>query len=44
MYAMDWNARAPRYVQEACVLTWSQESLQQYWHLCSYIGSLRDAR
>ena len=32
----DWNARVARYVQEAGVLTWSQRSLQQYWHLCSY--------
>ena len=40
----DWNARVARYVQEAGVLTWSQRSLQQYWHLCSYIAGLPDAR
>ena len=40
----DWNARVARYVQEAGILTWSQRSLQQYWHLCSYIAGLPDAR
>ena len=40
----DWNARVARYVQEAGVLTWSQRSLQQYWHLCSYIAGLHDSR
>ena len=33
-----------RYVQEAGVLTWAQRSLQQYWHLCSYIAGLPAAR
>ena len=40
----DWNARVARYVQEAGILTWSQRSLQQYWHLCSYTAGLPDAR
>ena len=40
----DWNAWVARYVQEAGVLTWSQRSLQQYWHLCSYIAGLPDSR
>ena len=40
----DWNARVARCIQEAGVLTWSQRSLQQYWHLCSYIAGLPDAR
>ena len=40
----DWNARVARYVQEAGVLTWSQRSLQRYWHLCSYIVGLPNAR
>ena len=43
----DWNARVARvarYIQEAGVLTWSQRNLQQYWHLCSYIAGLPDAR
>ena len=25
-------------------MTWSQRSLQQYWHLCSYIAGLPDSR
>ena len=29
----NWNVRVTRYIQEAGVLTWSQRSLQQYWHL-----------
>ena len=40
----DWNARVARYVQEAGNLTWSQRSLQQYWHLCSYVAGSPDAR
>ena len=40
----DWNARVARYVQDAGVLTWSQRSLQQYRHLCSYIAGLPDVR
>ena len=42
----DWNARVARYVQETGtgVLTWSRRSLQQYWHLCSYIAGLPDVR
>ena len=39
----DSKARVARYVQEAGVLMWSQRSLQQYWHLCSYIAGLPDA-
>ena len=40
----DWNARVARSVEEACILPWSHRSLQQYWHLRSYIASLPDAR
>ena len=40
----DWNARVARYVQELAFLNWSQRSLQQYWHLCSYIAGLPDVR
>ena len=40
----DWNARVARSVEEAGILTWPHRSLQQYWHLCSYIAGLPDAR
>ena len=39
-----WNALVARHVQEARVLTCSQPSLQQCWHLCSYIAGLLNVR
>ncbi len=43
-FLYDWNARVAKYDHEARVLTWPPRNLQQYWHLCSYIAGLPDAR